>query len=651
MARRFALLLLAALSFAGMTIAAEDAGPSKAKLGERIPNLVFRDADGGKHPLHDLKNQKAIVVVFLSFECPVSKSYSKPLVDLHKELGKHGVTFLGLTVNEDDSAAEVAKHAKEYELDFPVYLDEGLAAARALEADYTPEVFVLDGDFKLRYRGRIDNKYSSRLKARQATKLDLSQALGEILSGRPVAEPATKAVGCTIDRDAKPVPATAKATYYRDVLPILQTNCQTCHRPGESGPFALMKYAQAVKWADLVKEYTQKRVMPPWKPSTGVAMHHERRLTDKEIATIADWADHGTPAGDPKDAPPERQFTDGWQLGTPDLVLTPTDDYILGPTGKDRFRCFVMPTGLPKDEYVTGVEIRAGNSRIVHHLLLFVDATGGAKKLELAELAKSLNADATKTPAKEGDKSGDHAGQSPDDRGPGYTVAMGIGISPQGGLSGWSPGVSPRFLPEGAGYFLPKNSDVVMQVHYHRDGQLQKDRTKIGLYFAKKPVEHVYASGAIAGGKGTGFLNMYFSIPAGDDAFKLTGERYATKDFTLYSISPHMHLVGKSIKLTMTPPDGKAQTLLGIDQWDYNWQEIYMLKEPIAVKAGTKFQVEAIYDNSDKNPVNPFNPPRRVTFGEETFNEMCFVFLGGTPGVLRPSGARSLPLSTTAPTK
>ena len=514
-----------------------------------------------------------------------------------------------------------------------------MAAARALEADNTPEVFVLDGDFHLRYRGRIDNKYANRLKQHQATKEDLKQALGEILSGRPVAEPATKAVGCTIDRDAKSAPATAKATYHRDVLPILQNHCQTCHRPGESGPFSLMNYSQAKNWAGDIKEYTEKRIMPPWKPTAGVAFHHERRLTDPEIAAIADWADHGTPSGDPKDAPPEKKFTEGWQLGTPDLVLEPTDEYILGPTGKDRFRCFVMPTGITKDEYVTAVEIRAGNARVVHHLLLFIDATGGAKKLELAEQAKK--------PAKDGD----HAGQSEEDRGPGYTVAMGIGILPQGGLSGWSPGITPRFLPEGSGFYLPKNSDIVMQVHYHRNGRLEKDRTKIGLHFAKKPVENVYASGAVAGGKGTGLLKNFFMIPAGDEAFKLTGERYVTKDFTLYSISPHMHLIGKSIKLTMTPPDGKAQTLLGIDQWDYNWQEIYMLKEPIQVKAGTKFEVEAVYDNSAKNPMNPSNPPKLVTFGEQTTNEMCFVFLGGTPGVLRPTGARSLPLSVTAPTE
>jgi peroxiredoxin len=638
MVRRFALTVIAAACFVGFSIAADEAGPSRAKLGEKIPNVVFRDSGGGTHALYDLKDQKAIVIVFLSFECPVSRSYCKPLVDLHKELGKHGVAFVGLAVSEDDSAAEVAKHAKEYDLDFPIYRDEGLVAARAVEADFTPEVFVLDSSFRLRYRGRIDNKYANRLKQHQATKLDLSQALGEVLSGRPVAEPATKAIGCAIDRDVKPVAtATAKATYYHDVLPILQNQCQTCHRPGESGPFSLMKYSQAVNWAADLKDYTQKKIMPPWKLTAGVAFHHERRLTDKEIATIADWADHGTPAGDPKDAPPERKFTDGWQLGTPDLVLTPSDEYVVGPTGKDRFRCFVMPTGITKDEYVTAVEIRAGNSRIVHHLLLFIDATGGAKKLQDAAEAKK--------PA----KTDDHAGQSEEDRGPGYSVGMGIGIVPQGGLSGWSPGITPRFLPESTGFYLPKNSDVVMQVHYHRDGRLEKDRTKIGLHFAKKPVENVYASGVIAGGKGTGLLRNFFMIPAGDEAFKLSGERYATKDFTLYTISPHMHLVGKSIKLTMFPPDGKAKTLLAIDQWDYNWQDIYSLKEPIHVKAGTRFQVDAVYDNSSKNPMNPSNPPRLVTFGEQTTNEMCFVFLGGSPGVLRPSGNRSLPLSTTAP--
>jgi peroxiredoxin len=639
---RFALLALLACSAPTWAD-----GPSKAKLGEKIPNLVFHDAAGKQHALHDLKDQKAIVVVFLSFECPVSNSYCRPLADMHKEYAKHGVSFVGLTVSDDDSPAIVAKQAKEFELSFPIYRDTDLAAARAFEADYTPEVFVLDGDYRLRYRGRIDDSWSERLKRHaEVTRHDLKQVIGELLSGRPVATPVTQPIGCRIDRDAKPAAKVGAVTYYKDVLPILQDNCQTCHRPGESGPFSLMKYSQAVNWAPDIKSYTQKHVMPPWKPNAhGVAMQNERRLGDRDIATLAAWADNGTPAGDPKDSPPPRTFTEGWQLGTPDLILSPSDEFVLGPTGKDKFRCFVMPTNLKEDAYVTAVELRPGNPRVVHHLLLFIDGTGQARKLQENEKAKKPQVDESHPQEK----------TNPDwDKGPGYTVAMGVGFLPQGGLSGWSPGIQPKHLPEGAAYFLPKNSDVVMQIHYHRDGRVERDQTKVGLFFAKRPTPRRYASGVVAGGAGAGpFSNFLWSIPAGDDHFKLRGEEWAHKDFTLYSISPHMHMLGRSIKLTMTPPGtppGETKTLIDIENWDYNWQEIYFLKEPIQIKTGTRFQVDAVYDNSTKNPMNPFNPPRRITYGEQTFNEMCYVFLGGTPGTpAAPIQARGLSVRPTPP--
>lgn len=618
-------------------------GPSKAKLGEKIPNLQFEGEKGAKLALHDLKNKEAIVIVFFSFECPVSNSYCQPLIDMHKEFDKHGIAFIGLTVNEDDTAAQVAKHARDFNVTFPVFRDRGLVAARALEADFTPECFVLDGEFNLIYRGRIDNSYSERLKKhQQVTKHDLRQVIGEVLSGRPVATPSTQAIGCPIVRDEVKVAADGKVTYYRDVLPILQDNCQSCHRPGEVGPFSLMTYKQAVNWAQDIKQYTASHQMPPWKPTGGVAMHGERRLSDSQIKTLAAWADHGTPAGNEKDAPPPVKFTEGWQLGTPDLILTPSGDTILGPSGKDLFRCFVMPTNLPEDVYVSAVELRPGNPRIVHHLLLFVDTTGTGRKLELAEKDKKPEPPDPLHPKTE---------KNPEwDTGPGYTSAMGPGFIPQSGMSGWSPGITPRHLPEGTGYFLPKGADVVMQIHYHRDGRVERDKTQVGLYLRKKPVDRSYVASQVAG-KGNGPLPQFFMIPAGKEDFKLTGDRWAGNDFMLYSISPHMHMIGKSIKFTMTPPDGKAQTLIDIPNWDYNWQEIYFLKEPIHVKAGTKFEVEAIYDNSSKNPMNPSNPPRLVTFGEQTTNEMCFVFLGGTadPGPL--GRTRRLPMVNADPLK
>src|SRR5262245_45610614 len=614
-----------------LNVAVADPVPSKANLGKKIANLSFTDAAGKSVSLYDVKDKKAVVVVFLSFECPVSSSYAQPLADMANEYGKHGIAFLGLTTNADESDADVAKHAKDYKLPFPVYCDRKLAAAEALKADVTPECFVLDGDFNLRYRGRIDNAYSERLKKHpKVTEHNLRQVIGEILSGRPISVAATIPIGCVIPRGAAAPVAAGPVTYYKDVLPILQNNCQTCHRPGEVGPFSLMNYRQAVNWAEDIKSYTQRRLMPPWKPNDGPRFHNERRLSDKDIATLAAWADGGTPAGDANDAPLPRKFNDGWQLGQPDLVLTVPEEFTLGPTGRDVFRCFVLPANLGEDKYVAAVEVRPGNPRVVHHALLFVDTSGQGRKLELREREKKVEVD----PA--------HP-NSQYDKGPGYSVAMGVGFQPQGGLSGWAPGNMPRYLPEGFGYALPKNSDVIIQLHYHRNGRVERDKTQVGLYFAKG-VTKPYQGGVIAGGKESGLLRMFFSIPAGAERYHIDGDMWATGDFTLRSVMPHMHMIGRDIKVTITPPEGKEQTLIHIDNWDYNWQETYFLKEPIRITKGTRFHVEAYYDNSTKNPNNPFNPPRVITYGEQTDNEMCFVFLGGTGGV-GGRNPRALPLT------
>jgi hypothetical protein len=185
-----------------------------------------------------------------------------------------------------------------------------------------------------------------------------------------------------------------------------------------------------------------------------------------------------------------------------------------------------------------------------------------------------------------------------------------------------------------------------MQVHYHRDGRLEKDRTSVGLYFVKAPKARQYQGAAIAGSAGgQGLLRLFFAIPAGAERFPIKGSLWAKGDCTLYSIMPHMHLLGKEISVTLTPPDGPQRTLVAIKEWDYNWQETYVFKEPVQVKAGSRLDVLAIYDNSAGNPNNPFNPPRTVTFGEQTTNEMCFVFLGG----LSPNPGRRLPLSPVPP--
>jgi peroxiredoxin/mono/diheme cytochrome c family protein len=613
--------VLAACLLAGSALA--DTPAPNAKINKKIDNVAFKDAAGKTVSLYDVHDKKALVVVFLSFECPVSTSYSEPLADLAKTYAERGVAFLAVSALEEEDAATVARHAQEFKLPFPAYRDEHHAAVDAFKAETTPEAFVLDHNFVLRYRGRIDNGYAARLKRNPTTtRHDLREALDELLAGKPVSEPVTNAVGCPVRKSGTDAVAKGSVTYHRDVLPILQANCQTCHRPGEVGPFSLMTYKQAVNWAGDIKEYTQAHKMPPWKPVEGAMFHNERKLTEKEIATLAAWVDGGTPEGNPKDAPAPRQFTEGWQLGQPDLVLTVDDDFQLGASGPDAFRVFVLPANLTEDKYVTAVELRPGNPRIVHHSLLFLDTTGAGRKLLKNEEERAKD-------------------ENERDRGPGYSVAMGVGFLPQGGLGGWAPGQQARRLPEGTGYFLPKGSDVIMQLHYHRDGRAEKDRTMLGLYFAKEPIKARFQGMVIAGqsDKGLALLGPnFFTIPAGDDNFRLHGAIKVQQDCLLHSVMPHMHMLGRKIKVTLTPPDSPAQTLVAVEDWDYNWQETYFLKEPITLKEGTVLEVEAFYDNSAKNPNNPHNPPKRVTFGEQTTNEMCFVFLGATsdkPGRIR----------------
>jgi peroxiredoxin len=596
-------LLLSTLLLGMLAFAPGFAGdaPSANLLGQKCNRNALMDLLGKDSRCDEVKDTKATVVVFLSFDCPVCTSYLPTLVELTTKYGDR-VAFIGVCSCKVDD--DLARRIKEYKLNFPVLHDEGSAAAGALGARVTPEAVILDSDCVLRYRGRIDDGYVARLKKNaNVTRHDLRDALEQVLAGKEVSTPATEAVGCPIACE-KPAKATGRVSYYRDVAPILQENCQSCHRPGEVGPFSLMTYEQAVTWSSDIKDYTQSHKMPPWKPSDGLPIHGERKMAEKDIATLAAWVDGGTPEGDPKDAPPARKFTEGWQLGKPDLILTPSAEYQVGPGGEDVFRCFVLPTNLAEDQDVVAVEYRPGNPRVVHHALLFIDSCGKGREKEEIEKKRTL-ADTVL------------------DRGPGYSTGMGgIGFVPYGGMGGWAPGQLGRFLPEGTGYRLPKSSDVIMQIHYHRDGKLEKDKSQVGLYFAKKPVARLLKNIILPG--------FFDAIPAGHDDYKVLGAIIVNQDCVLRSLMPHMHMVGKEIKVTITPPEGEKKTLIAIKDWDYNWQETYFLKEALPIEKGTRLDVEAIYDNSERNPINPNRPPKDVEWGEQTTDEMCFVFLGAT---------------------
>lgn len=620
--------LLVALVLAPACVAA-DARPESV-VGTKAPNLsLVTVGDGTPAKLDALRGKAATVVVFISFECPVSNSYVAGLNELARTHAGKGVAVV-LVCPTDDTREAVAKASAGFKLTVPVLLDPKRELASGLKAVCTPEAFLLDADGTVRYRGRIDDSYSARLKRNPVvTKHDLDAALVAVLDGEQVATAVTKSVGCEIEYAAKVAPKAGAVTFYKDVAPILNNHCVVCHRTGEVGPFALTTFAQARRWAGDIKEYTGNKQMPPWPATGGVAMKGERKMTAAEIATLAAWADADAPEGDPKDAPKLPEFgADGWRHGKPDLILTADADFRLGGSGSDLFRVFVVPTKLTEHKWVVGYDVKPGNPRVVHHTLHYFDTTGAARELETKQRAKD-------------------DGKILLDGGPGYTVGMGVGFVPPankpneaprfGSIGGWAPGQLPHFLPPGAGWLLPKGSDFLIQTHYHRNGQFATDRSQVGLYFAKAPVDQPWQTLIING------LKQWEKIPAGKADYGTGGAIYLHADAVLHNVIPHMHLLGKSVRITMTPPGGKPVVLLDVPSWDYRWQETYWFKEPITAKAGTKLEVRAVFDNSAANPNNPTRPPRDVSYGEETTDEMLFVFFGATS-----AAAPSKPIPTFA---
>ena len=380
-------------------------------------------------------------------------------------------------------------------------------------------------------------------------------------------------------------------TYSEHIAPIIQKQCQSCHRQGEVAPFSLTDYSDAKAWATEITEYTKARLMPPWKPAHGYgAFKNERRLTDKQIQMIADWAAAGAPAGDLSKTPPNPKFHQGWALGEPDHIVEMPVEYEIEPEGEDEYRHFIIPTNFDTDIYVQAVDVQPGNRKTVHHVILYLDTEGEARKLDA---------------------------QDPK---PGYlTQGTGPGFDPVGTLGGWAPGLQPHVLPEGVGYQLPKGADIVLQVHYYRTGHTERDQSRVGLYFSKtEKTTKLHISSAI---------NTKFVIPAGEKEYAVNATKQIKSDSYLLATMPHMHLLGRDMRIIAHPPTGKPIDLIWIQDWDFNWQDIYYYSQPIFLPMGTRISLLAHYDNSAANPANPHNPPVPVGWGDKTTDEMCIGFL------------------------
>ncbi len=413
-----------------------------------------------------------------------------------------------------------------------------------------------------------------------------------------------------------------QVTYYKDVLPVLQKNCQNCHRPGEAAPMSFLNYESTRPYAKAIKAAVLTKKMPPWyaDPHYG-KFANDRTMRQSDIATLVAWADSGAKAGEAKDAPAPMAFTDGWAIPKPDVVLTAAA-FDVPASGTLDYQYIILPTNFTEDKYVQFAEARPGDRERVHHIIAFIREPGSPWLKDAKPGVPFVPAEAMRQAAKRQAEQAQSSGDQPRRR-QGGDGGDGGGF---GGdfLCGYAPGAPPQELKTGQAKLVKAGSDIVLQMHYTANGKPGHDVSKIGIVFAKdKPTQRVLTLAA---------ANNRFAIPPGDGNYEVDSKITLQEDSTLIGLLPHMHLRGKDFQFRATYPTGEKEVLLMVPKYDFSWQLWYVLAEPKVLPAGTIIECTAHYDNSPNNPANP-DPKKEIHFGEQSWDEMMIGFFDVTVGM------------------
>jgi hypothetical protein len=407
-------------------------------------------------------------------------------------------------------------------------------------------------------------------------------------------------------------------TFSRDVAPIMFNKCASCHRPGEVAPMALLSYADARPWASAIKQRVSTRAMPPWHadPAHG-KFRNDLRLSDREIDTIVRWVDGGAREGDRAALPPLPKFPEGWQIGTPDAVIEMAQEFEVPASGEIPYQYFEVPTNFTEDKWMQAGEVRAGDRAHVHHIIVYVREPGRTVRPNVVSVRPIVNAGAAPAaPSANADRLAAAAAALAARP----AAAQGGGRPPGGGdamLVNWAVGEDAPVHAPGTAKRIPAGSTLVFQVHYTTNGKPGRDRSRIGLIFAKEPPQREVRTGLIT--------NAAFAIPPGAPHHEVAAEATFSEDVKIYSLHPHMHLRGKDMTYTATYPDGRKEILLSVPKYDFGWQTDYALAEPLLLPKGTKVHVAAHFDNSPANRANP-DPKATVRWGDQTWEEMMIGF-------------------------
>jgi len=552
----------------------------------------------------ETQTKNVVVLVFIGVTCPISDLYMPKLGELAESYKDKGVKFLAINSNANDTPLQVADHARRFNVPFPVLKDPGNVVADVNLVERTCEAIVVAGMREIRYRGAIDDQYGIGTRKDAPARRYLVDALDAILAGRKVATPATPVAGCLIDRDttqgaAKRQTQRVRAaagelatayderdsrdaieigavTYAANVAAILQQKCQSCHRPGQVGPFPLLTYDDTRRHAATIREVVDDRRMPPWHADPRYGhFENDRSLSARQRATLLAWVDQGCPLGDAQAVPAPRAFAEGFSIGKPDLVIEMPEPYTVPAQGTVPYQYFRVPSGFKEDKWVQAAEARPGDPSVVHHVLVAID-----------DHTRRTEADERRVP--------------------------------QSHFVAYAPGDLPMSLPPGIAKRIPAGSGFIIQMHYTPVGKVRTDRSSIALIFAKEPPRREAHT--------LGIIQPEFEIPPGADNHSVESTYVFPADAELYSLMPHMHLRGKSFRYTATFPDGRREILLSVPGYDFAWQSVYRLTHSRQIPKGTRIDCLARFDNSSKNPSNP-DPSLKVVWGEQTFEEMMIGFI------------------------
>ena len=562
---------------------------AESTVGRLTADITFNDIQGKPHRLSEYKSKQLLVIAYTSVSCPLCRKYAPTLARLEKQYADKGVAFLFVNPTASDNVDEIKKHGFA-----GVYChDRDGKLTAALGTTSTTEAIVLDAARTVVYRGAVDDQYGLGYSLDAAKKNYLSEALDDLLASKSPRVAATTAPGCALDAPVS-VKSTSAVSYYATISRIMQMHCVECHRSGGVGPFALDTYDSVIAHKGMIKKVVDKGTMPPWFAVAASKSEHSPWINDRSLPAqdkqdLLAWLNGSLEKGNAADAPLPRQFDEHWQIGKPDATFKFPKPVAIKAEGTMPYQNIRVETNLDEDKWVQAVEVKPSARGVVHHVIVSIVQPGA-----LLDRLRSRAQGEGETRSRDGT----------DERSGFFAIYV--------------PGNSQLVFPEGFAKKLPKGAKLNFQMHYTPNGTATEDQTEIGFIFAKsKPLYEV---------KVAGIANLRFEIPPGADNHQVTQALRLPFDANVIGFVPHMHLRGKACRYEITSPTERKQVILDIPHYDFNWQLLYRLKEPLQLKKGDMLLYTSWYDNSEKNPANP-DPKKAVRWGPQTFDEMMLGYV------------------------